>query len=145
MTTVRTVLFCLAALAAAGCGSSKCPMETPGVSRVPSCTVAPGTTVTVQVQACITCNQSAPSCNVDLSGLGSRQIFLDPQAEACESVTSCDNSSCASNPLVPCTFTSPSEAGTYTLVAFDPSTNSSRTGTLDVEPNASSSCAFSLR
>ncbi len=145
MVSIRTVLICFAAVAGAGCGSSKCPMETPGVSRVPSCTVAPGTTVTVQVQACITCNQAAPSCSVDLSGIGSSQIFLDPQAEACESVTSCPSSSCASNPFIDCTFTAPSTTGSYPLVAFDPTTNSSRTGRLDVQAGASYSCAFSLR
>jgi hypothetical protein len=147
MHPIRISLLALAALAAVGCGSNKCPMETPGVSRVPSCTVSPGTAVTVQVQTCITCNQTAPTCNVDLSQLSSGQIFLDPKAEVCESVTSCGDrgSSCASNPLIDCTFTAPSATGSYNLVAFDPSTNSPRTGRLDVQAGAAYSCAFSLR
>lgn len=132
------------ALTSSGCGSpTSCPKETPGINAVQSCTVEPGALVTVQVRTCATCNQTAPSCSVDLSQLGSGQIFLDPQAEVCEPVTSCETPSCGFAP-VDCSFSAPSTPGPYTLVAFDPSTNSSRTGTLTVA-SGPSSCAFSLR
>jgi hypothetical protein len=138
----RLAALAATALAAAGCGD-KCPTETPKVQRVESCTVSPGTPVSVRLETCPTCNQIATSCDVDLSqlGPGSNQIFLDPLAEACDPAGSCPDPSCQVNGLT-CTFDAPATAGQYELVVYDPSTNTTKRGTLGVVSSGALSCAF---
>lgn len=144
MASIRAVLISVAALLLAGCPGSDCARENPRVNAVQSCTVAPGATVTVQVRTCTTCNQASPSCSVDLSAAeGSHQIFLDTLATACESVSSCDTSSCPStNSLAACTFTAPAGTGSYTLMAHDPV--SGTISAMLTVASGPSSCAFSF-
>ncbi len=132
-----------AALAASGCGN-KCPTESPAqIEAVGSCSASPGATVNVPVRLCPTCNQSGATCSVDMSQASSGFIGLDPTVEACSSSSSCGSAAptCDPNPLT-CSVTLPANAsGSYTLVVFDPFTNSQKNGTIDVTSGAPS-CAF---
>jgi hypothetical protein len=134
------------ALLASGCGDT-CPTETVArIQRVESCTVAPGSPVSIGVEPCPTCNQTGTSCEVDVSGAGQGDIQLDPVAEACESVSSCGSlaPACQAQPLE-CRFTAPTAPGSYRLLVFDPSTVSFRQrGTLTVSITEPQSCAFAL-
>jgi hypothetical protein len=133
-----------AALAASGCGNNSCPTETPAqVEAVGSCSAPAGTTVNVPVRLCPTCNQSGASCSVDMSQASTGFIGLDPTVEACSSASSCGNTApaCDPNPLT-CSVTLPSNAsGSYTLVVFDPFSNSQKNGRIDVTSGAPS-CAL---
>ncbi len=108
-----------------GCGGEKCPTENPtisgGAAGVPVCTggsaVQAGTTVTVNLRICPTCNQTADVCNVTLPQ-GDNIIQLDPLVQACDSANSCPPS-CLTK-AVACTFTAPA-AGSYQLLVSDPS------------------------
>ncbi|HET6436976.1 MAG TPA: hypothetical protein VFG59_02855, partial [Anaeromyxobacter sp.] len=82
-----------------------------------------------------TCNQTDPSCQADLSQLGSGSpiIQLDPIVHACESSSSCPPSCSPSG--VDCTFESPG-VGTYTLLVVDP-TATPLYGTLEVAGDGS--------
>jgi hypothetical protein len=140
--TTRLGALAAVALAAVGCGSStNCPAETPKVDQVQSCTVAPGGSVSVKLNICPTCNQTAASCTADLTQLGtSNIILLDPLTEACEPATSCPSPSCAPNGAT-CTFNAPTTPGDYTLQVYDPATNSTKHGTLTVA-SGPTSCQF---
>jgi hypothetical protein len=142
-TLARLAALAAAALAIAGCGQANngCPTETPEVRQVQSCTVAPGATVTVGLNVCPTCNQNPVTCTVDLSQVASSQIIaLDPLADACQPPSSCPSPSCAAKP-VSCTFTAPATPDVYTLIVYDPATNTTRSGTLTVGAGPSS-CSF---
>lgn len=102
-----------------GCGES-CPSETVAkIQDVGACTARPGTSVTVPVQLCPTCNQSGSSCDVEIQG---SFVQLDIRAEACDSVASCGSTAPSCQPPSGCTFTAPAE-GTYTVLVYDPSTD----------------------
>ena len=111
-----------------GCGGEKCPTENPtisgGAAGVPVCTggaaVQAGTTVTVNLRICPTCNQTADVCNVvlPLPTDNPKIIQLDPLVQACDSANSCPPS-CLTK-AVACTFTAPA-AGAYQLLVSDPS------------------------
>lgn len=140
--TTRHLIAIVVALAGfgAGCGGGSCPTETPRIDAIQSCTAQPGQSVTVQLRLCPTCNLTGISCEVDTSNVASAgTIQLDPVAERCESSSSCGTLACSSNEA-PCTFTAPTTPGTYTLRAFDPSSNSFRQGQLDV--GGAYSCTF---
>ncbi len=123
-----------------GCGGdSGCPTETPRIDAIQSCTAQPGAAVSVRLRLCPTCNLTGISCDVDLSGVSSGTIFLDPVAERCEGAGSCPPS-CSTNEAV-CTFTAPSASGSYNLQAFDPATNQVRIAQLDVGTGPVA-CAF---
>ena len=141
MTAHRLLIpLALVAAFAAGCGGGSCPTETPRIDAIQSCTAQPGQSVTVQLRLCPTCNLSGISCEVDTSNVGSAGVIqLDPVAQRCESSSSCGTLACSQNEA-PCTFTAPSAPGTYTLRAFDPSSNSFRDGTLDV--GGAYACSF---
>jgi hypothetical protein len=135
---VIAITACAAAVGLSGCGDS-CPTETPKVEAFATsgCTATPGSLVTVPLRLCPTCNQTAASCEVDLSQASSGDIFLDPVVEACESATSCPPT-CDPN-AVNCSFAAPSP-GAYRLIVFDPSTNSSIQTPLQVVAGGSTSC-----
>ena len=85
---VIAITACAAAVGLSACGD-KCPTETPQVDAVANCTARPGSTVTVPLRLCPTCNQTAASCDVDTSQAASSGIIqLDPVVEACESASS---------------------------------------------------------
>ncbi|WP_242394227.1 hypothetical protein [Anaeromyxobacter oryzisoli] len=130
----------IAALAAAGCGSSSCPTEVPKVEQVASCTVRPGTQVNVKVKLCPTCNQNPTSCQVDLSGLSQGQIFLDPIVETCESSCTPESAPTCAVSGPSCTFTAPTAEGTYTLSAI--SLTGPVNGTLTVSSTVTPSCTL---
>jgi predicted small lipoprotein YifL len=137
---VIAITACAAALGLSACGE-KCPTETPQVDAVANCTATAGSTVTVPVRLCPTCNQSAASCDVDLSqATSSGSILLDPVVEACESSNSCPPG-CSLN-SINCTFTAPSQLGSYELIVFNPATNTSISKRLDVVASGGTSCAF---
>ncbi len=135
----RIALVAAAALAAAGCGGNdKCPTESPQVNTVGSCEALAGTTVNFPVRLCPTCNQTLSTCDAQISGT---QIFLNPTVEACSSSNSCAPG-CAPNPAT-CSFTAPNAgAGTvYTVLVFDPQTNTTRSGSLTIV-SGSPSCTL---
>ncbi len=135
-------LAAAAALAIAGCGSDKCPTESPGVNSVGSCQALAGATVNFPIRLCPTCNQTLSSCDTDLSAVGSGQIFLNPVVEACTSSSSCAGAGCSPNPAT-CTFTAPAAAPatTYTVLVFDPQIQTTRSGSLTIVAS-SPSCAL---
>lgn len=131
------------ALLAAGCGE-KCPTEPPQVSSLaqPGCTQVAGQPVSYPVRLCPTCNQSAAFCDVDLSGVGAGSgiIFLDPKVEACSGTAGCPPA-CSLNTLT-CTFTAPATPGTYTVQAYDPGTNTTKSSDLIVIASGAPSCTL---
>ncbi|WP_242346909.1 hypothetical protein [Anaeromyxobacter terrae] len=130
---------CAAAVGLSACGE-KCPTETPRVDALAGCTAAPGSTVTVPLRLCPTCNQTAASCDVDMSqATTSGVIQLDPVVEACESANSCPPG-CDLN-AINCTFAAPSQPGTYQLLVYNPATNTTIPNTL-VVASGPTSCAF---
>jgi len=140
MKTRIAVTAAAVALFAAGCGES-CPTESPQVSALaqPGCTEVAGQPVSYPVRLCPTCNQTGATCDVDLSQVGSAgTIFLDPKVEACTGTGGC-GPSCALNTLT-CTFTAPATPGTYTVVAYDPGTNTTRESTMLVIASGPESC-----
>jgi hypothetical protein len=125
------------ALGLAGC-ENKCPTESPSVQKVQTCTAAPGQTVTMQVQTCEKCNQSNTTCQVDIQG---STIQLDPVSEACNDASSCPPSCNLGGP-VSCQFQAPTAPGTYSVIVYDPATNSNKTSQLVVEAGATYACLF---
>ena len=126
-----------AALGLAGC-DDMCPTESPGVDAVQSCTVRPGTSVSVRVRVCERCNQTATTCQVDIQGT---TIQLDPVSEACTDSSSCPPG-CNLDPNITCTFTAPATEGTYDVLVYDPTTNTTIPGELVVSGTLPLSCAF---
>ncbi len=141
--TLRRIIAigaCAAAVGLSACGE-KCPTETPRVDAVAGCTATPGSTVSVPLRLCPTCNQSAASCDVDLSqATSSGTIQLDPVVEACENANSCPPG-CDLN-AINCTFAAPSQVGTYEILVYNPATNTTISTRLDVVTSGSTSCAF---
>jgi hypothetical protein len=137
----------LAGLAvAAGCGDSgkKCPTESPQVNDLANCSAVANTSVTYHLRLCPTCNQTLSGCDVDLSQVGTTgQIFLNPLVEVCESASTCGGAGCATPSASGCTFTAPNAAPntTYQVIAYDPLTNTQRSGTLTIVAGAPS-CSF---
>jgi hypothetical protein len=134
---------CAIAVGLSGCGevTSGCPTETPKVEAFATsgCTATPGSTVTVPLRLCPTCNQTGASCDVDLSEASSGDIFLDPVVEACESANSCPPT-CDQN-AINCSFAAP-PPGSYRLVVFDPASDSTIVTTLQVVQSGPTSCAL---
>jgi hypothetical protein len=132
------MLAVLAAVAAglAGCPSSSCPLETPQVNALPTCTEPPSTAISYPVRLCPTCNQSGATCAVQMSG---SEIFLDLKVEACSDASSCGGAGCTAGPTT-CSFTTPATAGTYTVTATD--AGGTVEGTLVVSPTGPASCAL---
>ncbi len=129
----------LAAMAAAtaGCPSStSCPLETPQVNALPTCTEPPSQAVSYPVRLCPTCNQTGASCSVQRSG---NDIFLDIKVEACSDSNSCGGAGCAPGPTV-CNFTTPATAGTYNVTATD--AGGPVNGTLVVSTTQPASCTL---
>jgi hypothetical protein len=122
----------IAALAAIGAGlagcpsSNSCPLETPQVNALPTCTEPPNQPVSYPVRLCPTCNQTAASCTVQISG---QDIFLDLKVEACGDSNSCGGAGCSPGPTV-CNFTTPATPGTYNVTATD--AGGTQSGTLVV-------------
>lgn len=130
------------ALVAAGCGES-CPTESPQVSALAAgCTQVAGQPVDYPVRLCPTCNQTAASCDVDLSQVGSGTIFLDPKVEACTGSSGCPPA-CSLNTLT-CTFVAPATPGSYSVLAYDPGSNTTRQSTLLVIASGAESCSLTL-
>lgn len=133
------------ALVAAGCGNEdSCPTESPEVDALATgCIERAGEPVSFPVRLCPTCNQTGAVCDVDLSAVraGSGEIFLDTKVEACIPLSSCPGVSCDLAPLQ-CAFTAPSTPGTYTVIAFDPSTNATKQTDLLVIGSGAESCAL---
>jgi hypothetical protein len=73
-------------------------------------------------------------------GAGSGDIFLDPKVEACMSSASCPPA-CEVNAIT-CTFTAPAVPGTYTVIAFDPASGTTRESDLVVIPGGAESCSL---
>ena len=139
MTTRGWVLVAAAAAAGfglAGCPSSSCPLETPQVNALPTCTEPPNQPVSYPVRLCPTCNQTGASCAVQISG---RSIFLDLKVEACNDPGSCGGAGCAPGPTI-CSFTTPSTPDTYNVTATD--AGGQVTGTLVVSATDPASCAL---
>ncbi|HSD21108.1 MAG TPA: hypothetical protein VLC54_13770 [Anaeromyxobacter sp.] len=135
------IAACAAAVGLSGCGES-CPTETPKVEAFATsgCTATPGATVTVPLRLCPTCNQTAASCDVDVSQASrSNEIFLDPVVEACQSASSCPPT-CDPN-AINCSFAAPSQPGRYDLIVFDPATNTTLQEQLDVVASGPTSCS----
>jgi len=135
--TLRQLAVALgtAGAAVSGCGTTAdCPVESPDVVSVPTCSLAAGEPVTVQFPICTRCNQTAPTCRVDLSQVGSGYVQLDPLAQACDPGNSCPLPSCgiggADRQTVACTFTAPA-AGDYQLVVYDAGTGADITVPFD--------------
>lgn len=142
---LAAILFVAAGGLVTGCGSEGvsggCPVETPQINAIQSCTAQPGSTVSVLLRTCPTCNLTNPSCEVDLSGASGGTIVLDPVAERCADSSSCPPS-CAVNEVV-CTFTAPNTPDVYRLQVFDPASNQVRFGELDVAAASGPvACAF---
>ncbi len=132
-------LAVLSALAAstAGCPSSNsCPLETPQVNALPTCTEPPSTAISYPVRLCPTCNQTGASCAVQIAG---NDIFLDLKVEACSDPNSCGGAACALGPTT-CSFTTPASPGTYNVTATDP--GGTVNGTLVVSASTPASCAL---
>jgi hypothetical protein len=133
------IAACAAAFGLSGCGET-CPTETPQVQDVADCTAQANTTVTYPVRLCPTCNQTGASCDVDLSAAASQGIIhLDPVVEACNSANTCPPG-CDVQPFS-CTFTAPSQPGTYEVLVFDPGRNGTISGTLEIVPSGALSCS----
>jgi hypothetical protein len=125
------------AAALAGCPSStSCPLETPQVTALPTCTEPPSKDITYPVRLCPTCNQTGATCSVQMSG---NVIFLDLKVEACADAVSCGGAGCAPGPTN-CTFTTPATEGNYSVVATDP--GGTVNGTLVVSGTQAASCAL---
>jgi hypothetical protein len=111
-----------AGVVATGCGTEDCPAEPADVVSVPTCSVRAGVPVTVQFPVCTRCNQTAPTCQVDLSQVGTGYVQFDPVTQACDPGNSCPLPSCgvggADREVVTCSFTAPA-AGDYSLVVYD--------------------------
>ncbi len=118
----------------AGCPSSSCPMETPQVNALPSCTEPPNHALSYPVRLCPTCNQTGASCSVQMSG---NDIFLDLKVEACNDASSCGGAGCNPGPTI-CSFTTPASEGTYNVTATD--AGGTVNGTLVVSASVPASC-----
>ena len=144
---MRTRSLTLAALAvalavtAAGCGN-KCNDQTPPVAGAQNCTVAPGSSVTVQVRVCPKCDQGTPTCLVHLENVAASQISLEPVSEVCDANSGCplvDPATCQTSPLN-CSFTAPAATGDYNVVVVTESAPEQRT--LRVAATGPYSCSF---
>ena len=132
------MLATLAAVAAglAGCPSDSCPIETPQVNSLPTCTEPPSRAVSYPVRLCPTCNQTGATCAVQMSG---QDIFLDIKVEACQDANSCGGAGCAPGPTF-CSFTTPAATGTYNIIATD--AGGTVNGTLVVSATEPASCTL---
>jgi hypothetical protein len=118
-----------------GCPSSNsCPLETPQVNTLPTCTEPPNYALSYPVRLCPTCNQTGATCAVQMSG---QNIFLDLKVEACGDSNSCGGAGCSPGPTV-CSFTTPAAEGTYNVTATD--AGGTRSGTLVVSATSPASC-----
>jgi hypothetical protein len=143
MRTRNAAVAAALVLAAAGCGEDSCPTETPQVSALAgSCVQVANQPVSYPVRLCPTCNQTGVTCDVDMSavGPGSGDIFLDPKVEACTSANTCPPT-CDLNSIT-CAFTAPATPGTYTVIAYDPATDTTRESTLVVIDSGAESCSL---
>ncbi len=113
----------VAALAVAGCGSSKnCNDAATAVSQAPSSCSAPvGSQVTVPLHVCPRCDQGTPTCDVRVQA---GTIYVEPVAEVCDPNSSCPIVNPASCPFAAlnCTFTAPAPdaSNTFTVVVVTP-------------------------
>ncbi len=123
----------------AGCPSSSCPLETPQVNALPTCTEPPSRQITYPVQLCPTCNQTGATCSVQMSG---NDIFLDLKAEACNDSTSCGGAGCAPGPTT-CSFTTPSAEGNYRVVTSNAATGGTIESQLVVSSTQPANCTLS--
>jgi hypothetical protein len=133
------ILAAAAAIAAAGCGED-CPTETPQVDHIGSCTASPSAAVSYPVQ---TCEGAGITCDVDLSGVGSGSgtIFLDPRAAVCGGGSTSCPASCSPSQSI-CSFAAPASPGNYTVSAYDPCTNQTKSGMLTVAATEIPGCTL---
>lgn len=138
MKITRAIIAAVAALAAVGCGD-ECPTETPKLDHVGSCTAQPGATVSYPVQ---TCETLGTACDVDMSGVGngSGTIFLDPRIQVCDGGGPSCPATCSPTQTT-CSFTAPAQ-GSYSVSAFDPCTNQTKTGLLTVDALQTPDCTL---
>ncbi len=129
-----------AALLLAGCGADTCtsaPAPLKNSSASP-CTLAPGSSATVQVQLCGKCGDSSPSCNAEFVN---GRLEVAPVVQQCANEAGCATSGCKIDvPSATCQISGvPSQAGSYPLLLVG---DNQVSGTVTVQPGGSSSCTL---
>ena len=137
-----------AALLLAGCGSEvsdalsgdSCQTAPAAVqAQGSSCTLAPGTTVTVLARpACQTCKDTRPSCNVEVLGT---DIELNPVFRQCSEQQSCASEGCGFEPIQ-CVFTTPNNASGQFRFAYPTQSGSVAYRNVNVAQGGGSSCTL---
>jgi len=127
----------VAVLLLAGCGGDTCSSSAAEAELLPSsCTLAPNTTATIQVQLCAKCSDSSPACTGEFVN---DQIELDPTFQQCQANAGCAETGCAiSNSLVTCSVTTPASEGPVTVVAG----STLLTGTVNIAESGGTSCTL---
>ena len=138
---VRVAAVIAAAAGLTGCPADSCPLETPAVTAMPSCTEPPNQEILYPVRLCPTCNQTGASCAVDLSQVATGSIFLDIKAEACTDSNSCGGAGCAPGPTN-CSFRTPATPGTYQVITSNAATGGTLQSALVVATGVTPSCAL---
>jgi hypothetical protein len=110
------------ALAQAGCGGTACtsnPAPLPQSSNT-SCTLAAGSTATIDVALCGKCTDTSPGCQAEfLTDASGTRLEVSPTVQQCQENAGCNIASgCAlAPPHATCTVTIPASAtGSYNLV-----------------------------
>jgi hypothetical protein len=130
----------VAALALAGCGGDTCESQPAAVTPTnqASCTVAPNTPLTFNVQLCPSCTDTSPSCTADLVG---QEIHLDPVVQQCQANQGCDITQACQISPVACPVNTALLPGSYTVQYLTANGNlASRDVT--VAPGGSTSCTL---
>ena len=115
----------------AACGGTACTSSpaTPQNTSNPSCSVAAGQLVTVNVALCGKCTDSAPSCQAEFVN---GQLEVQPVVQQCQEQAGCPiAASCdITPPVATCTVTIP--AGTNSPVTLVVVGNATYTGTVNI-------------
>jgi hypothetical protein len=140
MKKLLAVVAGAAALVLVGCGSdtSSCATATAPVTESETpCTLAPGTTVTVQLRPqCQRCQHTSPSCRAEVLG---NDIEFDTIYRECAENAGCASDACAFAPI-DCVFTTPNASAQYRFVYPIDVTGGLGDTNVTVAPGGSSIC-----
>lgn len=108
----RVLAFALPAaiLALTGCGGDTCTSNPAALAvQANECTLAPGSTATINVRLCGKCSDSAPSCQAEfLPEANPDHLEVQPVVQQCQASASCAETGCnISVPTASCPVTVP--------------------------------------
>jgi hypothetical protein len=129
----------LLALTLAACGGDTCSTAAAQVNPVGAgCTLAPNTTVTINVRLCPKCTDTSPTCQGEVVGT---DIQIAPVVNQCAANQGCDITQACQIAPVPCPVNAALAAGSYTAT-YETAGGGLASTPVTVQAGGSTSCTL---